>query len=51
MDDAIMNAITKNTQSSSTATATSADTKFCTACGNKMDKDTKFCPACGKEVK
>lgn len=51
MDDVIMNSITKNAQSSSTSTAKSSDTKFCTACGNKMDKDTKFCPACGKEVK
>lgn len=48
MDDVVMNAINKNTNNS---TANNENTKFCTACGSKMDKKSKFCPSCGKEVK
>lgn len=47
MEDAVMNAINKNNNS----TANNEDTKFCTSCGSKMNKNSKFCPSCGKEVK
>lgn len=48
MDDVVMNFINKNANNS---TANNEDTKFCTACGSKMNKKSKFCPSCGKEVK
>lgn len=48
MNDVVMNFINKNTNN---LTANNEDTKFCTACGSKMNKNSKFCPSCGKEVK
>lgn len=29
---------------------TSANNKFCTQCGLKLEKDVKFCPSCGNKV-
>lgn len=31
-------------------TTNTANNKFCTQCGLKLEKDTKFCPSCGNKV-
>lgn len=54
MNDVVFNKINQNKNNDSTTSTANesnqTDVKFCTECGNKIDKDTKFCPSCGKEV-
>lgn len=39
------------TNESSLISNAKSDNKYCSNCGQKLDKDAKFCKHCGKEVK
>lgn len=47
MEDAIMTKV----KGAAANNAQTANTKFCTSCGGKMNSNSSFCPSCGKEVK
>jgi len=50
MKDLLFDNINKDSNSTS-GTAKSANTKFCSECGHKVDAKSSFCSNCGKSIK
>lgn len=50
MKDLLFDNLKENNNSNVNEAQYTENTKYCPACGNKMDIDTKYCPKCGKEL-
>ena len=50
MKDLLFDNLKENNNSNVNEAQYTENTKYCPACGNKMEIDTKYCPKCGKEL-
>ncbi len=50
MKDLLFDNLKENNNSNVNEAQYTENTKYCPACGNKMETDTKYCPKCGKEL-